>query len=164
MATSAYKWDWRHSEPVEATFPNGMQIRLTVATVSEREKGVYQTLLNEGRRLARERQGVEPSEVFADEGNEQYVERVTEFTWYHQRAYMLAALIRVETKLPDGEWQDDKLPEEWRNIETFAESIPAPLFEAWSMAVVDLNPMLFGVAADTESKNAVRVTWHALMN
>jgi hypothetical protein len=126
---------------------------LTIGSISTYEKGVYNAFLQEARDLIKERYGAEAKDYLADNDPE----RLSEWGNYHNRAVMLATLLKVETKEDaDAEWQATELPPEWRGIETFAKSIPIDLANQWVVEAINLNPGQFLALPGDDEKKASR--------
>ena len=154
-------WDWQERTAVEATLPNGAQIRLTVGACSGYEDAVYEALLREARTYVKDTYGVEATAFVAD-GNP---EHLAEWGLLHQRAVMLGSLLKTETRASEAdEWQKDELPLTWRGIATFARAIPAPLYDQWLAAAVALNPGQFYKLTGDDQKKGVQVNVTRLLN
>ena len=148
-------WNWQQKALVEAEFPTGAAVRLTLGSISTYEKGVYSALLQEARDLIKARYGAEAKDYLADNDPE----RLSEWGNYHNRAVMLATLLKVETKEDaDAEWQATELPPEWRSIETFAKSIPIDLANQWVVEAINLNPGQFLALPGDDEKKSVKVS------
>ena len=100
-------WNWQQKALVEAEFPTGAQVRLTLGAVSSYEIGVYNALLREARELIKERHGAEAKDYLADDDPI----RLNEWGNYHNRAVMLATLLKVEGRdSAEAEWEVTELP------------------------------------------------------
>ena len=148
-------WNWQQKALVEAEFPTGASVRLTIGSISTYEKGVYNALLQEARNLVKERYGVEVEIYLAYDKPEQ----ISEWNRYYDRAVMLATLLKVETKADaDAEWEVSELPDEWRNIDTSAKSIPIDLANQWVVEAQNLNPGQFLIRPGDDEKKSVKVS------
>lgn len=148
-------WNWQQKALVEAEFPTGAQVRLTLGSISTYEKGVYNALLQEARNLVKERYGVEVEIYLAHDSPE----RISEWNAYYNRAVMLATLLRVEAREDaNAEWETTELPPEWRNIDTSAKSIPIDLANQWIVEAQNLNPGQFLVRPGDDEKKSVKVS------
>ena len=148
-------WNWQQKALVEAEFPTGASVRLTIGSISTYEKGVYNALLQEARNLVKERYGVEVEIYLAYDKPE----RIGEWNRYYDRAVMLATLLKVETKADaDAEWEVSELPDEWRNIDTSAKSIPIDLANQWVVEAQNLNPGQFLIRPGDDEKKSVKVS------
>lgn len=154
-------WQWQEKTTVLADFPNGAQIRLTIGACSGYENGIFSNLMNETRAYIKDTYGVDAVSFLETATAEQ----LAEWSRYHQRAIMLSTLLTTETReSEEGEWTRDELPIEWRAINTFARAIPAPLYDAWLTAAIDLNPGQFIQLDSDEGKKSVKVTKVELPN
>lgn len=152
-------WNWQQKALVEAEFPTGASVRLTIGSISTYEKGVYNALLQEARNLVKERYGVEVEIYLAYDKPE----RISEWNRYYDRAVMLATLLKVETKADaDAEWEVSELPDEWRNIDTSAKSIPIDLANQWVVEAQNLNPGQFLIRPGDDEKKSVKVSSNKL--
>jgi len=152
-------WNWQQKALVEAEFPTGASVRLTIGSISTYEKGVYNALLQEARNLVKERYGVEVEIYLAYDKPEQ----ISEWNRYYDRAVMLATLLKVETKADaDAEWEVSELPDEWRNIDTSAKSIPIDLANQWVVEAQNLNPGQFLIRPGDDEKKSVKVSSNKL--
>ena len=152
-------WNWQQKALVEAEFPTGASVRLTIGSISTYEKGVYNALLQEARNLVKERYGVEVEIYLAYDKPE----RIGEWNRYYDRAVMLATLLKVETKADaDAEWEVSELPDEWRNIDTSAKSIPIDLANQWVVEAQNLNPGQFLIRPGDDEKKSVKVSSNKL--
>lgn len=148
-------WNWQQKALVEAEFPTGAQVRLTLGAVSTYEKGVYEALLQEGRELIKDRYGEDAKNYLV--GNDP--ERLKEWSSYHDRAVMLSTLLKVETRdSADGEWEVTELPSEWRDIKTCIKSIPVDLENQWVVEAIRLNPGQFLTLPGDDEKKSVKVS------
>lgn len=154
-------WNWQQRAQIEAEFPTGAQVRLTLGAVSSYEIGVYNALLREARDLIRERHGAEAKDYLA---NDDPI-RLNEWGNYHNRAVMLATLLKVEAReTANAEWVATELPPDWRNIETFAKSIPIDLANQWLVEAINLNPGQFLALPGDDEKKSVKVSSNRLPN
>ena len=154
-------WNWQQRAQIEAEFPTGAQVRLTLGAVSSYEIGVYNALLREARELIKERHGAEAKDYLA---NDDPI-RLNEWGNYHNRAVMFACLLKVEGRdSAEAEWEVVDLPEEWRNIETFAKSIPVDLANQWLVEAIRLNPGQFLALPGDDEKKSVKVSSSRLPN
>lgn len=148
-------WNWQQKALVEAEFPTGAQVRLTLGSISTYEKGVYNALLQEARSLIKERYEVEVEIYLAHDKPE----RLNEWSRYYDRAVMLATLLKVEAREgANAEWEVTELPAEWRDITTFAKSIPIDLANQWLVEAQNLNPGQFLVRPGDDEKKSVKVS------
>lgn len=154
-------WNWQQRAQIEAEFPTGAQVRLTLGAVSSYEVGVYNALLREARDLIRERHGAEAKDYLADDDPI----RLNEWGNYHNRAVMLATLLKVEGRdSAEAEWEVTELPADWRAIETFAKSIPIDLANQWLVEAINLNPGQFLALPGDDEKKSVKVSSSRLPN
>lgn len=157
-------WQWKLQEAIEAVFPNGAMVRLTIGTCSHKRLGKFNSMMAEGRQYAIANNNIDPVVALGDQSEDAQKGFVEDYIIYLQRAAMLTALDKVETKAPEGEWQADELPEDWQNLETFADAIPDVVYEKWYALANELNPGRFSVATDDAAKNGVRLIGSALLN
>jgi len=154
-------WNWQQKAQIEAEFPTGAQVRLTICSVSSYEIGVYNALLREARDLIKERNGAEAKDYLA--GNDP--DRLNEWGNYHNRAVMLATLQKVECReSADADWEVTELPQEWRDINTFSRAIPVDLSNQWVVEAIRLNPGQFLTLPGDDEKKGVRVSSKVLLS
>lgn len=154
-------WNWQQKALVEAEFPTGAQLRLTLGAVSSYDVGTYNALLHEAREFIKEQHGITAQEYLQKDDPA----RRLEWGDYHGRAVMLACLLSVEAREDaDKEWETTELPAEWRDIRTFRKAIPPDLLNRWFVAAIDLNPGQFLDLPGDDEKKGVRVSSSRLLN
>lgn len=147
-------WNWKASEQLEVTFPNGDIVRMTLVAAGGYEIGNYQTLMREGNAYVLEKYKATVDQFLTHEDPAELAKHLEIITRIHSRSFMLATLSMVETK-PSGEkeWTVSELPEAWTKVETFGQDIPPALYTEWRDCSIRLNPGQFMVAGgDSEKK------------
>ena len=158
-------WAWQQADTVEDELPNGTQVRLLIVSCAQEEIGHYSAYMSETNDYIKVIHGFDAQKFLSAKDDDTIVQRVLEWTGYQERAYMLAALKKVEVKAADAtEWTETQLPDTWRKIATFAKSIPPHFYRLWRDKVVELNPNVFVVANTDEAKKKGKANAPALKN
>lgn len=172
-------WQWQDKTQVIADFPNGAQLRLTIGACSGYENGLYSAYMQEARNYIKDIHDTSaPNVDMTPEESRKALntfvskwladatpEQLAEWSRYHQRAIILACLLKAESRESEAdEWRSDELPLEWRSIVTFDRAIPALLYDRWLTAAIELNPGQFIALDGDDLKKNVRVTETKLLN
>jgi hypothetical protein len=142
-------WEFDQVRVFEETLPNGVEIRLTVGWLSGYRDALYQMSRGEAMRHAEEKYGVSSGELLRD--NAFGTPLFTEVQSWFERAYMFAALRKVEVKQGD-DWVETEMPESWHDMDNFKFAIPGTLLEKWLNAAIDTNPQIFSVKQSEPEK------------
>lgn len=171
----------RRRDEILKELPLLTQYRLTLVTVTMREEAQRETLLTNVREWFESKYGISAtnfSQWFIDthvKGKESAVEwekgakltREEAFgIWSELRdiadwATVMVCLRLVEKRqVPmqdaddsDAEWHETPIPPEWKDYQTFLDTFPRPLFTTATAICNDLNPGVWAVPMDEDSKN-----------
>lgn len=122
-------------------------MRATISTFNALQHARYQAYLRGARTW------IDAEAAGADEE-----ERLVLFDVCIKWATVLAALVRLEERTIDRNGQLDEpwttvdAPATWRTIDGFLEDVPADLAAALYATTLELNPGLFGLANDENTK------------
>lgn len=146
-------WAWQSEDTVEGELPNGTQVRLYLISCSQKEIGYYSAYMSETNDYIKVIHGFDAQKFLSAKGDDTVVQRVLEWTGYQERAYMLAALKKVELKRAGStEWEETTLPDTWRKIATFHAAIPPHFYRLWRDKALVLNPNVFVTNNTDEAK------------
>lgn len=152
--------DSRHRELLLLD-PVAQEIRVTVGTVNALQQAKYQSYLRKARSWFEQESGMPPADFIEDvpEEAEEY-----EYLWgllnmSHAWAGVLAASRKYEvrnysllTAEAKGDWEEYPIPTEWRNVESFLNSVQPELLWNLNSLANEVNPNLWHVPGDEESK------------
>lgn len=133
--------------------PKGLQtIQITVGPCSVMDMADYRVELRTVFDWYSEKTGepyLETDEQVEDIGDEHW----PMFSAGLRRARMLAAVKEVQYRNGDDKgWEEGELPEEWEGLEKFVVNMPPVLFETWDRVANEVNPGLWIVDTDEDSK------------
>ena len=142
-------WEFDQERTFEEKLPSGAEIRMTVGWLSGYQTAQYEVAKYEAMRHAQDKYGVTASELLQDNASMSPI--FIEVQSWFERAYMLAALRKVEVKQGD-EWLETELPDAWHDIDRFKFAVPSSIFNQWRDATLDLNPQIFTAKPDESEK------------
>jgi hypothetical protein len=141
-------------QSISYTYPGTVEsIRVTVGTVNVIAYGRYEQMRWEAAEWFAAETGEQPGALAEDAVTPELAEPLRYLDVALHRAYMLAAVLRVEWQTEaEGVWVADKLPAIWDGIPGFATQVPAPLYLAWRAAARACNPGVWWVDSTDAGK------------
>lgn len=134
------------------------EYNFTVSSYSVMQSAQRGACLNKVRQWFQEQIGIAWSEHFAVPYGERdsYANDISELAWAW--SCIIPAILKIEQRKIDvlgdykSEWEVTPVPDTWKDITFFVNSVKSDLVSALSSSVYDLNPSLLGIKQDEISK------------
>lgn len=131
-----------------ADLGEGIKVRLKIGQCTMRDVANYNVFRREGMEWEKALKLADPT------GNTGEMVTELRLSWL-ARAQMLAALKQCDLSTDDGNtWTVSTMPEAWKTVDGFLDTVPASLYWEWHQMSLDHNPGLWDAFGATEKKGA----------